>query len=331
MDTRWRHPAVCPGAAVLAALALVYLLTQGEVLTAPAPPLRAGTARPTQRASFPVLRPDCGNTSVPPPGGSCVETDVIGPLGALTVCAPSPNQIHGAGPLALVSYFSWVKTFWAPQPPAAWGLDVGANTGFTSFIPAWLGHTIVAFEPVPVNHQTLAATVCANAAAGKSPGLAGLHLVPAAVGDKAGSLDLWVPKNFGDNAAVNEQAAVGNLGKAVTADKVTVPVVTIDGWLAGHPELNLDPCAAALMKVDVQGYELRVLQGAVSFLTAARGSVTVRAEDDAHLTSLALGKEAVGGVGTLMRGLGYTVREVTAEKDSIWVSDGKGEVPCPRK
>ena len=357
VNTRWR-----PIAAVTTAVVLVYVLLLGDTSSAvalrpsavgvapeikpvvrvmppppPPPPAPAAAppaapAAPGTPASPPDFKPDCALTpAFPPPGGSCVDSLVVGPHGSLIVCAPAPEKVHGASPMDLVKYYNWVPKFWESQPKESWGLDVGANIGTTAFVPAWLGHTIIGFEPVPVNHQILGATLCANAAAGKSAGLAGLHLVPAAVGDKPGSLDLWVPQNYGDNAAVNAEAAGGNLGKVVPADKITVPVVTVDGWLAGHPELKLDPCAAALMKVDVQGYELRVLQGAVSFLTAARGSVTVRAEDDMHLTALALGKEAVGGVGALMRGLGYVEREVTSEKDVIWVSDGKGDVPCPRR
>jgi len=211
------------------------------------------------------------------------------------------------------TYFSWMSVFFrgmprtplaAAAPPAApatreFMIDVGANYGSLAVQPAAWGFRVVAFEPVPANLAVLGATWCANG------GLAGplapprLTVVPAAVG--AAPATLTIHQAFPpDNSAMTAEAATRNVGGASTP--VSVPVVALDAWLAAHPEF--DPADCVLLKVDVQGYELRVLEGAAGLLRrATHPRFMVIAEHDAALSQLAVG--TASGVANVMRDAGY--------------------------
>ena len=126
-------------------------------------------------------------------------------------------------------------------------LDVGANIGAHT---VWLAQavgptgTVLAFEPQRIVHQTLCANLALNnivnvyaycAAVGKTPGTI---VVP--------SLDPLEPNNFG-----GVELGDGEKGEVT-------PVLTIDG-------LDLSECH--FLKIDVEGMELEVLEGAVRSAT----------------------------------------------------------------
>lgn len=122
-------------------------------------------------------------------------------------------------------------------------VEVGANIGAHT---AWFGRAVgpgggvVAFEPQRVVFQTLCANVALN-------GLANVHCFQQAVGAQAGSivvplLDPAAPNNFGGLELTHAFPA---------GDRI--PLVRLD-------DLGLPRCK--LLKVDVEGMELAVLQGA---------------------------------------------------------------------
>ena len=131
----------------------------------------------------------------------------------------------------------WIRGALAPGDVVA---DCGANVGFTSaFFACCVGPTgrIHAFEPLPRN----------AAAATRSAELNGLDnvvVVNAAVGSAAGQARLST--GFG-NAVVDAHGA-----------GITVQVVTLDEYFAQRPP--------DFLKIDVEGYELQVLRGAVRVL-----------------------------------------------------------------
>jgi FkbM family methyltransferase len=127
-------------------------------------------------------------------------------------------------------------------------LEVGANIGAHT---VWLAHavgrtgTVLAFEPQRIVHQTLCANLALNnitnvqsfcAAVGKEPGTI---VVP--------SVDPCQSYNF------------GGVGLGGYEQGEVTPVLTIDG-------LNLSKCH--FLKIDVEGMELEVLQGAVRSIAA---------------------------------------------------------------
>ena len=214
-------------------------------------------------------------------------------FGGLKLSLPPSLANDGIWP-----YGAWPKYFWDEpenKPPKSWMIDVGANVGLTAMGGAWLGHTVVAFEPAPVNLPYLRDTLCANHFSGK------VIVVPSALGAESGSTTFYQQPKYGDNSAISESAAL-RVGSQ-NIQKITVPIQTLDEWLAGHPDLDVSACV--LLKIDVQGYELRVLEGATKFLQDAGKSLVIRAEHDDELIRKGLGTDDVDGVKRLLTGYGF--------------------------
>jgi len=130
-------------------------------------------------------------------------------------------------------------------------VDVGANIGVYAGWASRLvgpGGRVLAFEPVPATRDYLEHVIALNH-------LDNLQLIPEAVGAQSGTVTLWVlPRASGLTTALPPTA-----GSA--AQPVEVPLTTLDDELAarGGP-------APALVKIDVEGLEIAVLQGAARTL-----------------------------------------------------------------
>jgi FkbM family methyltransferase len=120
-------------------------------------------------------------------------------------------------------------------------VDVGANVGLYSIFALDLGARVIAFEPLPRNLEELAENLAINGYDAE------VH--PAAVGDAPGRLRLGGP-----------DANMGHLRE--DGDGIEVDVTTIDAVLGDR--------AVAGMKVDVEGAERRVLEGARRALAERR-------------------------------------------------------------
>jgi len=143
--------------------------------------------------------------------------------------------------------------FTAAIKPGAVVADIGANIGYYTLLAARAvgpTGTVLAFEPDPDNFALLSANVRTNR-------FDNVVLVPAALGDQAGTLDLHRDaRNFGNHSLAGEN--VPDEG-----DVVKVEVRTLDDSLAGHGRLAVD-----VLKLDVQGAEGLVLQGGREALRA---------------------------------------------------------------
>ncbi len=120
--------------------------------------------------------------------------------------------------------------------------DIGANVGFFSLLGARFageaGH-VYAFEPTRDNAAAIAASAAVN-------GLANVTVVEKAAGPAAGTGRLQVV----DDQSWSKLAETGD--HPLTAEVVDVEVVAID-------DLDLRP--PTLVKIDVEGYEVPVLEG----------------------------------------------------------------------
>ncbi|HEY7269511.1 MAG TPA: FkbM family methyltransferase [Dehalococcoidia bacterium] len=130
----------------------------------------------------------------------------------------------------------------AVLPPDGVFLDVGANVGIHTLAVARHlagGGAVVAFEPHPVNHRLLVHNLWQN------------------------RLRHVVAENFGlaeASATLIGTAAAdgGNWSLASRGDyRFEVKLVRLDDYLQSHPVPRID-----LMKIDVEGAEVRVLRGA---------------------------------------------------------------------
>ncbi|OWV72994.1 lipopolysaccharide biosynthesis protein [Rhizobium sp. N122] len=127
--------------------------------------------------------------------------------------------------------------------------DIGANIGiYTRMFSALTGATghVHAFEPAPANFEKLEATVS---------GLSNVSLRHAAVGAASGTTRLYV------SAELNVDHRTFDSGDGRVS--IDVPLVKLDDYFS--PGQRVD-----FIKIDVQGYELSVLQGAERVLRENR-------------------------------------------------------------
>jgi FkbM family methyltransferase len=171
---------------------------------------------------------------------------------------------------SFLKQYGQFQEYFRDSPPDALMVDVGANVGLASMPVAAMGRGVVAFEPVPSNLRAYMLSVCVNGFADR------VTLVGAAVGASSGVVDIFVPRGRADNTALGKDVSTANVGGE--ADSIRVPVVTLDTTL--RPE---DVRRIWLLKIDVQGYELRVLEGARAVLGALPPSAWVVAEHDPKL------------------------------------------------
>ena len=132
--------------------------------------------------------------------------------------------------------------------------DVGANAGFFSLLGARLvGPTgrVVSFEPHPLTASILAKQMAFN---GKS----NVRICVKAVTEMCGTARL-------DDEKPAVMASIMNTSSQRT---IVVPVTTLDWEVSRHPPPDL-------IKIDVEGAEMRVLRGAEALLTTRRPDLLV--------------------------------------------------------
>ena len=144
-------------------------------------------------------------------------------------------------------------------------LDVGSSTG-TMTIPmaAAFGRSIqiIAFEPARNARRLLELALARN-------GLAGVEVVPKAVSnsvgmatfseyryDEAGSCE-WLPEASAIQSRMIDDARV---------TKYDVEVTTLDAFSSGRTLLN----GPLVIKIDVEGFEVHVLEGASALISTAK-------------------------------------------------------------
>jgi FkbM family methyltransferase len=137
--------------------------------------------------------------------------------------------------------------------PGTLVLDVGASLGLWTVDlgrrAQAQGARVWAFEPHPVNQRWLRRNIAMNGLG------AAVEVHGVALGDRPGtaSMKLGPGQVSGGNAAITGDGA---------GDGVAVPVVTLDSFAW--------PARVSAIKLDVEGYEVRVLRGAVDLIARDR-------------------------------------------------------------
>lgn len=134
-------------------------------------------------------------------------------------------------------------------------VDVGANVGIHSVYLSHLAKAVYAFEPVPQTFDFLKETISLNRCTN-------ITAINSALGDTIGTIQMQIftPELSGWNSIhmpATEEA------KPISTQ--VVPITTLD-LLA--EEYHLDDIG--FIKIDVEGHELEVLQGAHKLLSEAR-------------------------------------------------------------
>lgn len=171
--------------------------------------------------------------------------------------------------------------------------DVGAHFGYFTLLMAARGACVHAFEPSPANFRALARTIAVNH-------LDHAHAHPLAVSACDGWEDLSITAassmcRLRENARFFLRAGEG----VVRTERV--PVVSLDSFVAraGAPRVDL-------IKIDVEGEELRVLLGMQAIVRRWQPTLIIEVHRE-----LATGEDP-RAVLHLLRRWGYTCRDLGA-------------------
>ena len=149
-------------------------------------------------------------------------------------------------------------------------VDVGANVGMYSlWASGSTGARSISFEPVPVTFATLRQNIAINALGDK------IEARQSAVSNQSGELLMTATKG-GMNHLVEGRAA---------PNEVSVPSARLDDLIAGRK-----PVA---MKIDVEGFEMHVLEGAKKTLAAPSLRAIVIELQDSTLRNFGASKREI--------------------------------------
>jgi FkbM family methyltransferase len=150
---------------------------------------------------------------------------------------------------------------------------------------------IVAFEPVPGSFRLLSRTVARN-------GLKNVVPEQLGISDQPGMIDIYV------DATVSGAASAHPTVYRETSSPVTVEVITLDAYAALH-RLRFDA-----IKLDVEGGELAVLQGATQVLAEHRPMIF---SEMLRRHARAFGYHP-NDILTMMNALGYSCLRISGDR-----------------
>lgn len=237
----------------------------------------AARARARLRTAWEQVEGGPGWVEVRVPGGAVVRLPGSSVLGSY-ICR---NEFEAAELLFLERFLRSGDVF----------VDVGANIGlFTVAAGRRVGARgrVIAFEPGSAARQQLLANVRRN-------GLRTVTVSEWALSSGEGTLQLAVPDSGLE--------AFGSLAQPIAGESFSLEAVQVRGWDAIGQSL-LPNHRVTMMKIDVEGWELRVLEGARKFLEG----------NDAPLLQVEFTESAARSAGSdcatlyrALRGLGFEI------------------------
>lgn len=159
-------------------------------------------------------------------------------------------------------------------------LDIGADLGEFTIAMLASSQSVIAFEPRPAQARDLASMFDAVGAA--------VQVQAVALSDKPGTMAMRVVESEPGRSTIDADNQLGDVsGDSIRS--IDVPVKRLDDLHFGD---------IGLIKIDVEGHELAVLQGATDTLRRHRPAIVVEAEERHH-------PHAVAEITGLLTGLGY--------------------------
>jgi FkbM family methyltransferase len=134
-------------------------------------------------------------------------------------------------------------------------IDIGANTGYYSFLANDLGAQVYAFEPNPEYFDMMFAT-CSRA------NTKNVYLSNIALSDYHGEAVLHIPLELHGSASLTD---IPNYD----TNKVTVSVRPLDDRVTHYPQTHL------VIKIDAEGEEERIMRGAKNLIDNAESVVVL--------------------------------------------------------
>lgn len=143
--------------------------------------------------------------------------------------------------------------------------DLGANSGWYSVLPGlkYPNSKIYAFEPSPNNFKRLKLNVELNA-------LKNVSIFQLAIGDSEKAIDFFDSPR--DQLSYVSSAVLG-FGQKFHDEswvKISVPQTTLDSFCKSEQISRLD-----IIKIDVEGYEVNVLKGALNVIKQYRPIIQI--------------------------------------------------------
>lgn len=172
--------------------------------------------------------------------------------------------------------------------------DVGGNIGQSveRYRRLWPHAPIHSFEPNPAVLPTLVEKC-------RDDGNATAH--PLALADHAGELPFHVTRLPEMSSLLEPEHWLREMSPGGKYDfsTITIPVATLDGFCARHEIAHID-----VLKVDVQGAELKVLQGAEQMLSAERIGLLYL---EVNLAETYVDQTTLSGMLRFLEPLGYRI------------------------
>ena len=138
--------------------------------------------------------------------------------------------------------------------------DIGAHAGYFTLIAAKkVGPEgrVIAFEPVPDNAATTKEQIELN-------GLQAIcSVLPQAISDTIGAVSFLIPKRMANAHLLDVPAPHINEGKGKV---IRVSAITLDSFVSNNP-------MPSLIKMDIEGTELKALKGAKKLLSNSKAPV----------------------------------------------------------
>jgi FkbM family methyltransferase len=147
------------------------------------------------------------------------------------------------------------------------GIDVGAKVGMYTYRIRDRSRDVIAFEPIPLHYNMLKAVF---------EGKRG-RIEPVALSDKAGTATMRLPYGSGGKRQFGRstiEAANPLENECIErVEELEVPTKRLDDY-------KLD--GVGFIKIDVEGHELAVLDGAAGTIAANRPNLLVECNDEHH-------------------------------------------------
>jgi len=160
-------------------------------------------------------------------------------------------------------------------------LDIGSFNGFYSIILSTNFRRIIAFEPEPTNFIITWENINMNGLDDK------ISVFPIAISDTDGIIDLHIHYDPSCHS-ITKPSPMGKSYKVIS--------MTLDTFLHKHGILPYD---IDLVKIDVEGAEVKVLEGAKGLLSFTDAIFVIEATND-----------TIGEVVEIMKGYGYELTKV---------------------
>lgn len=199
-------------------------------------------------------------------------------------------------------------------------LDIGANYGFFSYlIAAHCPHVkIYSFEPNPHNYAILIDTKTRNRLSALFPQNLGLS-------DSTGQMTLTVEvvssghSTFGPNPHFDFTK-----GEYIMQD---VPVITLDDWVTGQGQTFTFLPQRTVVKMDIEGFELRALKGMTRALNM-KAFVAIVVEVSEH--TLRFCSTSPLELNAFLESYGYYAHDLSLQPTQVMDSDFRNLVFMPR-